>query len=94
MTKAKPKKATHDGYIWIELPPHNGDKEFAQRQCDCVNTVLKAMMGEDTYCKFFVGERHEQVTYNIITSEAGTYLECVDRGHWFPFESLIPKKQP
>lgn len=89
-TKAEKLKAAHDGRIWFELPDPHGDKEYAERQCDCANAVLRSMFGEKTPHKFWY--HSEKNRYCFVTSEAGTYLECADRGQWFAFESMIAKK--
>lgn len=79
---AKASKTDRDGHVWIEMAPHKGDKDYAVKQCEAANKVLRKLYGPRTEFKFWAGG-HKGLAYNLETSRAGTYIECVDNGHWF-----------
>lgn len=62
--------------IWIELDKQK-DEAHAEEQCALANKVLKKL-GFKHY-EFWVGKRG----YCLTKDEAGGYLDCPERGHWF-----------
>lgn len=71
--------------IWIELEKIE-NKQHAEEQVKLANTMLRRL--GITVMHFWVGERRGGLTYNIQTSEAGTYLECIANGHIFNLDHL------
>jgi hypothetical protein len=72
--------------VWIELQVSSDQEENKARAKLAHNMLKKLGIKSGTYDIIWWHERKQ--VYCVTTSEAGTFMEMGDKGHWFNLDYL------